>query len=636
MLVCPQCQFDNPNHNFFCQNCGESLTYDHCHECGEQVPFSEETCANCGAMTGITWWVIVTSANSSEEKTFFASSDYLDVGQRYRLQDPWTQSEEPLADRQIRVLDCQPLQKSVLKVLLEDQAELLDLDAPRSSEETVSPWLPKLAVPYILLKDFAPAVPELHEAWQEGQKEVILLEDRSEWPSLDRVVERENPPVLQRVYWFDEMAKLWQVLSEVGCCQSLLVNRNLRLDEDLALGLQQLVFDRPDSPPSLSDLAVLWSQFLPPDRDPSTLALQELLERLREGKIDSVTELRLQLHELGDERPGFQEEETTDLQEAIEQTSHFLTSERSLEEEPSATNSGDITLVRASETDARPTAVVPMQLRSLADAGCTDNGRARRYNEDCFGIMTEIYKQQNNRGQTIQGRGLYIVCDGMGGHAAGEVASALAVNTLQTYFESQTRETMPSEETIKQGILLANQTIYQVNQDKDSYGSGRMGTTLVLALVRDTKVAIAHVGDSRIYCVNRKWGLEQLTVDHEVGQRAIQGGIDPQIAYARPDAYQLTQALGPHDNSYVQPGIRIFEIQEDTLLLLCSDGLSDNELVENHWQTHLSPLLNTAANLEEGLHQLITLANHKNGHDNITAILVRIKVRPNMEPSLLC
>jgi protein phosphatase len=150
-----------------------------------------------------------------------------------------------------------------------------------------------------------------------------------------------------------------------------------------------------------------------------------------------------------------------------------------------------------------------------------------------------------------------------------------------------------------------------------------------MALVQDTQVAIAHVGDSRIYRITRKQGLEQLTLDHEVGQREINRGVEPDIAYGRPDAYQLTQALGPRDNKCVRPDIQFLEITEDCLLLLCSDGLCDNSLLEKHWQNYLQHLISGGSNLEEGLFNLIEFANHYNGHDNITGILVRIKLKPN-------
>ncbi|NEO02224.1 MAG: SpoIIE family protein phosphatase, partial [Moorea sp. SIO3I7] len=81
--------------------------------------------------------------------------------------------------------------------------------------------------------------------------------------------------------------------------------------------------------------------------------------------------------------------------------------------------------------------------------------------------------------------------------------------------------------------------------------------------------------------------------------------------------------------------VQFIDIAEDTIFLLCSDGLSDNDLLENHWQTHLAPLLSSRASLDQGLANLIELANEHNGHDNITLILVRVKVRPNLaQPKL--
>jgi protein phosphatase len=120
-------------------------------------------------------------------------------------------------------------------------------------------------------------------------------------------------------------------------------------------------------------------------------------------------------------------------------------------------------------------------------------------------------------------------------------------------------------------------------------------------------------------------------VDHEVGQREIQRGVEPAIAYARPDAYQLTQALGPRGSKDVVPSITSLPVMEDMLLLLCSDGLSDNDVLEHHVTTHVEPLLRSRHDLEEGVSQLIDLANEQNGHDNITALVVRLKLRPNLE-----
>jgi protein phosphatase len=281
--------------------------------------------------------------------------------------------------------------------------------------------------------------------------------------------------------------------------------------------------------------------------------------------------------------------------------------------------------------DDSPTVVLPMQLVNLDDAGRTDVGRQRNHNEDQFFIRTESTRQESPHGRMLKAQGLYVLCDGMGGHACGEVASAKAVQSIRNFFNSRwTKNQLPTEDLIREAILAANTELFNANQENESYGSGRMGTTLVMMLVQDTTVAIAHVGDSRAYRYTRKNRLEQLTLDHELGQVEIQRGVDPDIAYSMPDAYQLTQALGPRSNEFVYPDIRFLDVQEDTLFLLCSDGLSDNELLEEYQETHVQPLLSSRNNVEAGVMQLIDLANEYNGHDNITAIAVRMKVKPNM------
>jgi protein phosphatase len=281
------------------------------------------------------------------------------------------------------------------------------------------------------------------------------------------------------------------------------------------------------------------------------------------------------------------------------------------------------------KSDDMPTLVLPMQLINLEDAGRTDVGRQRNHNEDFFGIETRINKLEFPNDRVIQARGVYILCDGMGGHAGGEVASNLAVKTLQQYFQTNWQHNLlPTEDAIREAVLLANQAIYDMNEQDARSGVGRMGTTLVMVLLQSTHVAVAHVGDSRLYRLSHKQGLEQVTVDHEVGQREILRGIEPEIAYGRPDAYQLTQALGPRDKNFINPDVQFLELHEDTLLLLASDGLSDNDLIEQHWQTHLEPLLSSEASLKRGVSDLIDLANQYNGHDNITAVAIRVRVGP--------
>jgi protein phosphatase len=279
-------------------------------------------------------------------------------------------------------------------------------------------------------------------------------------------------------------------------------------------------------------------------------------------------------------------------------------------------------------TEALPTVILPNRVVGLEAFGVTDIGTDRHHNEDFFVIDNRCTQIMDSESVQVYTRGVYILCDGMGGHAQGEVASRMAAETLALFFTEHWQDTMPSEEAVKDAIFRANQTLHTLNESQTRLGSGRMGTTLVLATLQDTQFRFAHVGDSRLYQLTHQHGLRQLTVDHEVGQRDIGRGIAPEIAYARPEAYQLTQALGPRSSHSLNIEVQSLNLTEDSVFLLCSDGLTDNQLLERFQSTYLSPLLNFQISLEQGLHQLIELANRENGHDNVTVIAVRAKVLP--------
>lgn len=279
------------------------------------------------------------------------------------------------------------------------------------------------------------------------------------------------------------------------------------------------------------------------------------------------------------------------------------------------------------EAGDEPTLILPQQLVYLESGGLSDGGRDRYQNEDYFLIEQQVTRSVNPDGPQVQAQGIYILCDGMGGHAAGEVASALAANTLLHHLKENWQHEFPSEANLKAAMAAANQAVYSLNEAQGLRGRDRMGTTVVLALVQDTQVYIAHVGDSRLYRVTLQRGLEQLTVDHEIGQRDIDRGIAPEIAYAYPDAYQLTQALGLKPDCDLYPDIQTLVITDETLLLLCSDGMTDNDILDTHADSHLMPLLDPQADLNQGVQQLIHLANQQNGHDNITAIAIRMGLR---------
>ena len=711
MLICPQCEFENPEANRFCQSCGVSLSDKVCCQCGIEIPIEAKVCDNCGAANHTVLWAIIsqTKTASTPAKTpelaqvsTIADNELSEVeiaslSDLFAKNQPkatptleiQTNSDEQVYNRyaidseldfegqlcissesnteflQGQVIDRYPLQKSHLATLQKQQMDLfaeLSRDLNDSYLAVTEYWnlvgLPTHALPYLILERYTPTVPKIYDAWQQQDRGVVLLPDRSNWKLITEVWSQQKLPLPQIIWFLDEMAKLWEPLQRIRCAQSLLVSENLRIDEDEAFCLQQIYMDADDKP-TLRDLAQTWQFCFAESHLDRITNLNLLLDKMIMGEIVEIEQLRLELHNLGldeeeveperdseayqisidsevpTELPSSQLENTVPkrsdkldplAESELESASEF----EAIASEPNFFDEAeDEDIMYSSEFEEQATAMISMQLRDFKDACCTNIGAQRDRNEDFFGIKTTYEKIENNTENNLSVRGLYIVCDGMGGHAAGEVASAMAVESLQKYFQTHWQAELPDYKTIESAVLLANEALYQTNINNARSGSGRMGTTLVMALVRDTQIAIAHVGDSRIYRFSHKQGLEQLTLDHEVGQREINRGVEPEIAYGRPDAYQLTQALGPRDNSCVRPDIQFLEITEDCLILLCSDGFSDNDFLEQNCSKHLKPLISSDANLQKGLFELVDLANEHNGHDNITAVLLRIKLKPD-------
>jgi protein phosphatase len=683
MLICPQCNFENPNHNKFCQRCGVSLTEKECQQCGVFLPLNAIQCHSCDAICPEIWSAIAIKLGSSEVVTvddgedsvegdklepqhksydspncskcdseeredsveeedkqnipqeisdLFEAGSYLDSQGRYQMLEPLPTFFENAVNAQalLKVLDCQPYQMSPINAMLATSNRSINI--PDGVDK-----IPSLAKTYIALQPYSNlGIPHIHDAWQLGNMQVILLEDRSDWLYLLDIWRDDKITSLQIVHYFYQMTQLWDLLEPHNCCQSILDLSNLRVDEDHSLALQRLYVDihkdtdisPEENVPTIKALGKVWQALFRESQRTQFGYLLELLENLDRSEIATSEQLRSRLQLISTELQGESNQSEDKLEDNLTvASSEYVSSPTVLqldELEQSPT-----------KIDDTPTVVLPMQLASLENAGLTDVGKQRDRNEDYFGIDTKIHKVDLPKSRVAQAQGLYILCDGMGGHAGGEVASELAVSTLRDYFQEHWKpDGLPSEEVIRKGVFQANQAIHDINQQDARSGVGRMGTTLVVVLIQGTRVAVAHVGDSRLYRVTRKQGLEQITIDHEVGQREISRGVEPNIAYSRPDAYQLTQALGPRDNNFISPEVQFLEINQDALFVLTSDGLSDNDLLEKHWQTNLVNLISSEANLEKGVRDLIDLANLYNGHDNITAVLIRAKVRPNLESQI--
>lgn len=231
----------------------------------------------------------------------------------------------------------------------------------------------------------------------------------------------------------------------------------------------------------------------------------------------------------------------------------------------------------------------------------TDRGRKRPSNEDAFGFSVED--------------GIYLVCDGMGGAAAGEIASSLAVDEVLRLLEGHNRNGHnPMPDAVAQAVTAANEAIYSRSQ-RNQRLSG-MGTTLVALAVHERHAWVLNIGDSRCYRL-RDDRLEQLTQDHSLVEEQVRmGRMSRSEAIRSPLRNVITRALGTQCR--VTPDVFELEMKPGDLLLLCSDGLTreiPDKLIES--------ILSSNRGLEELCFSLVEAAKKAGGHDNITCLLVR-------------
>lgn len=260
------------------------------------------------------------------------------------------------------------------------------------------------------------------------------------------------------------------------------------------------------------------------------------------------------------------------------------------------TDPGDVGL-----HDDEPTGPVPLILVSAS--GHTDQGRKRKLNEDAFCVMPD--------------HGLYAIADGMGGYAAGEVASQMAIDVLSHAFQtgdfgaSPIPGLPPRGDELVRAIQTANGAI--LRQARENEAQSGMGTTIVSARFAPNRkrVYLAHVGDSRAYRL-RTGQFIQLTTDHTLGAAGVTG----------PAANKLSRAVGVFDE--VEVDLNIDEPQKGDFYLLCSDGLF--KMVP---EPDIQSIIERASDIESAVRTLIQEANARGGRDNVSVVLVRVD-EPNM------
>ena len=247
---------------------------------------------------------------------------------------------------------------------------------------------------------------------------------------------------------------------------------------------------------------------------------------------------------------------------------------------------------------------------AIRAAGMTDVGCVRKHNEDSFLAAPEL--------------GLYVVADGLGGHAAGEVASRIVVERVAQFVAETTEKdrTWPLEydttlsfdgNRLKVALLLSDQAIaddIRRNPERET-----MGSTVVACLLSGPKATLAHVGDSRAYILNKE-EIRQVTRDHSwVAEQVANGILTPSEARVHPLRNVITQALGNGGDLEIE--VQELELGKSDRLLLCSDGLSGMVGDSQIWD-----IVKQSPDLQTAVEALITVARDNGGEDNITAVLV--------------
>lgn len=233
--------------------------------------------------------------------------------------------------------------------------------------------------------------------------------------------------------------------------------------------------------------------------------------------------------------------------------------------------------------------------------GASDAGRERTTNEDKIGLFPEM--------------NLFVVADGMGGHAAGGVASRISVNVLSEYFSSGKGLDLTSIERLSSAIKDANLEVIRKGEAEEKYHG--MGTTIVALLIDGKMAIIGHVGDSRGYLI-REGNIKQLTYDHSLVNQYVRDGlITQEDARGHPLKHILTNAVGISEDLAVD--LQEIRVEHGDIFLLCSDGLT-NMLEDGDI---LSTVQASGENPSIICNRLIDLANNMGGEDNISIVIVK-------------
>lgn len=490
----------------------------------------------------------------------------------------------------------------------------LDTQAGQSIPSTET--LYRELLPYHYLHPLRLHLPVVYGVCHNSQGIVVLLENAPIegagvlLPRLDLTLSQASS--LRQIHWLWQLLELWSSLAAWGVAASLLVPENLRVQGGIVrlrelyggMGKESPLGADLDSPferytdadtplPTLGDLGRLWRSWLPRFAVDLQPAIEAISYQLEEGTIEFILEQmnRLLLHE---------------------------------------------------------TARSPLKLTIAAQ---THQGRSHQHNEDsCFPLPHDLANATDPSHQALIPH-VAIVCDGIGGHEGGEVASQLALRSMKLQLQAlfQNLQTQPPgtllppfiiQEQLAASIRVVNNLITAQNDLQRRSDRQRMGTTLVMAIHLQQRLSdrpdhlsheiyLAHVGDSRAYWMSQRY-YHGLTVDDDVAGREVRMGRSLyRAALDREDAQSLTQALGTRAGEDLHLHLQRFIVDEDGVFVLCSDGLSDNGWVERYWHGSITALLTEMKTLEGIVQEWVDVGNQKNGQDNISVAVMKCRISPD-------
>jgi serine/threonine protein phosphatase PrpC len=516
--------------------------------------------------------------------------------------------------------------------------------APQIWQDTNPELLPEVPeqlnsdiLPYLHLYPHRLHVPVVYGMcqWKDPAREsvIILLENvpidanGELYPSIESMWTKAS--AVRQVYWLWQILELWTPLEEMGVASSLLVPDNLRV-EGWRVRLRELYTDAVNHK----------ERELTAASASSGTSSSDLLEAESSSGVSTALikpPVKASLQQLGELWESWCRKASVSVASRLQAIASQLQTEQ-----PSL----DAIASQLNQLLIEQAARQPLRLRV---AGGTDAGRQHNHNEDsCYPLISDLPTDLSQPRNPLIPH-LSIVCDGIGGHEGGEVASQLALQSVKLQVQALLAELAEDPELMTPELVtqqlsaiirVANNLIASRNNEQERESRRRMATTLILALQLPQIVKmpdgqgnahelyIASVGDSRAYWITPRY-CQQLTVDDDVATREVRLGRSLyRKALQRPDAGALTQAVGTRDAELLRPNVRRFILEEDGLLLLCSDGLSDNDWLEELCANYPRDIFSGKLSLEAAVQSLIELANQKNGHDNISIALTYCEVSP--------